>query len=495
MPNWTNNSLSHHCCGWPFFIKAAGRYSIGKHLIDRIRALESPPNTPSDPPPPNHTIDKVLEIMGAIAANMKRINGSSGCSKAEALIEKNWTSTFGPWVRFLLQNVILAPEGPSDVSGVDRLENAFLCIPGLLTFSTDQDSSTSKIVTFMASVRCTSPEVPHLITQTWIKVLGDHHPTWGDWTYLMTTVVHSLVESEPCSKRPDIPSSGLCEGDHQIGLDFISHINHQTQRMLKMSWGEMHSFRLSLALMNDDTFTNDCPLYLESLRPYSLPAVIKLLSSALRRRRETSEVPPTTSTDSDTGFDKCAYDIGIFATLFLIRMIKDHHWVVEALRHGIVNAIFNIHPFFFQYEVRVKRRDVTLAEVFTTMFLRISGFLVYHSALHQFSRVDRKIRASHEMEKRLKSSCKELYDAWKHAQENASILRALRHAGKEDGCLTLCSSIQLLSSVQKNASRQKKKRSTFSICVVRHARQLCTVPAHVKGSIGKMVIENSVWKL
>ncbi|KAF9260178.1 hypothetical protein L218DRAFT_1079455 [Marasmius fiardii PR-910] len=431
----SDNLPSQRSCSREFFIRAAGRYTIGKNIIDRLRALGPPPRIPSGSSYPSRTVDQVLEILGAIAANIKEVDGPTGCLKAQSLVEANWTSTFAAWVKYFLQDVILAADCPSDLPGVDRLDYALLYIPGFLSFRRKDEGGSS----IMATIHRISPEIPRLAIEAWAKVLGDHHTTWGEWTFLIRRIMDSVVKSESWANCPDIRSSGICAGNHQIGLAFVSHINHQTGQMAKMSPMEMQVFKLTLEIMSKDTFTNDCPLYLESLRQYSLPAVIKLLSSALRKPRDTSLESEEASQMSFTETE-CAYDIGIYALAFLAHMVDDAYSATEALRHGLVNVVFNVHPVFF--DRRIQKRDVALYDVVPPILLRISRLLMYRSVLHQFSRVERKICASGELEERLKSNSKELYKSWERVKENASFIRTVRRGGKENGTLRLCSSVQ-----------------------------------------------------
>ncbi|KAF9260230.1 hypothetical protein L218DRAFT_947013 [Marasmius fiardii PR-910] len=410
---------SHNQHGWKFLTNVIKQYPLGKHLAYRLRALGSPARTSPD------TIDKVLDIVGAISANMYGIGDDTAITRAEALIVSNWTSTFEPWVKFLLQNVILATEGPSDLSSVIRVENALVCLPGFLTFrEIDQDSESSSMhvnVNFMTTIGQISPEIPRLAAEVWTKILGDHHPAWCDWTQFMTFIIQSLPLG-----------SGVYEGNHQIGLAFISHLNHQTQRMSELTWDEMRTLKTSFLLMDEFTFKGESPLLLDSIRRYSLPAVIKLLSSALRRRPKNEDLA------------ECVYGIGSQALRFLLGLMTDYHWVSEALQHGFVEAILNIHPSIYEWELTSGTGvDVeALSKTLPVILKRVSCFMLYQSVLHPFSSVSRKISRSGKLEKRMKENSEVVYDAWMKTKKIASTIRNVRRRGKKDGSLNLCRSVQ-----------------------------------------------------
>ncbi|KAF9260232.1 hypothetical protein L218DRAFT_1003008 [Marasmius fiardii PR-910] len=416
-----------------FFTHAIRQHPrLGNNLVYRLRGLGSPSARTSP-----DTIDKVLEIMGAITAY--RFRGRSK-TDAEPLIVSNWTSTFEPWVKFLLQN-ILATEDPPDLSDVIRHENALLSLPGLLLFQNrDQNSSTlSEVVTFMTTIGRTSPEIPRLAAEVWTKLLGNHHITWRDWTSLMPFIINPLTKPEPepepepqsdyPSDRPGIPTSGIYEGNHRIGLIFVSHLNYQTQHLSEMTLTEMQIFGRSFALMDDATFKGESPLFLDSIRQYSLPAVIKLLSSTLRRQPK------------DMDFAECADSIGSTALKYLFGLMSDYHWISEALRHGIVKAVLNVHPSVFQAEAVYSTHGGVMSHNLASILQRVSGFLFYQSVLHQFSSASRKISRSGKLEKRMKENS-QVYKAWMEAKENASVIRDIRRMGKEDGSLNLCRSVQ-----------------------------------------------------
>ncbi|KAF9259973.1 hypothetical protein L218DRAFT_628445 [Marasmius fiardii PR-910] len=281
----------------------------------------------------------------------------------------------------------------------------------------------------MTRIGIRSPDIPQHAAEVWAKVLGNHLPGWWDWTTLMTSIVFSLTsfQSDRSSEGYGVSGSGVCEGNNQMGIAFLSHLDYQTQRFSDMTLDEMRVFNGSLVLMESATFKNQSPLYLESVREHSLPAVIRILSCVLRGRPNGAE------------FAECVFGIISISLNHLFELMNDYHWVAEALQHGVLKVILNVNPFLFQCESLLGTRIGALSDRLVALLQRVSTFLLYRSVLHQFSIASQKIEKSGKLESRMKASSGTV---WMQAKDSASKLLSARRLGKAEGSLNLCGSEQ-----------------------------------------------------
>ncbi|KAF9258209.1 hypothetical protein L218DRAFT_1080530 [Marasmius fiardii PR-910] len=416
---------------------ATPRFNNARSALDHLRKLGGPPRDIDISHIPPRVVT-VFEILSVLASDVSEADGPGTARVAAVHIKAKW-STLGPWIKFLIERVGLSQELPLTPEGVEARQRTFSLIPIILMFPDRHDSEA------LAFIKRTSPYLHSLVAQMWCKSIEENHVSWGFWSRVLVDI--GFCEADPNKPIPSAFSSpGPYQRSTELGLMFIRHLKHHTQRIPTMSLEDLEEVEDFLMCLTPATFGDtQCPTNFLTVRQYTIPAYINVVSSLATKRKTLRKV----SVDSEEG--KCARGVAVVASGFVENLMLDSFYTSIALKSGFFEALFRLPRCIISYE-----NAWTETKTFTYWTRgalgKVSRFLVYPSILHHFLRVRRRIDRLEGLQAKFYTrSLKALWSDWEETKKKASILQELRGRLLQDDSL-LCSARQCpLSRKQGNS--------------------------------------------
>ncbi|KAF9258259.1 hypothetical protein L218DRAFT_739665 [Marasmius fiardii PR-910] len=402
-----------------FMKKAIERFPTARSAIDGLRAIGKPQKgLLKDSLYPAGEVETFLAMAGSLAVCMRGRTRQEQ-QVAVLLTRNNWTSLIAPWIMLTIEELIL-PDLESETPYTSNTrELAMWIIPYLLY----PPKLHARIDFSLRELRDETPELAILLSRVWVKVIDQHHRTWGPWANLLASIVRGdLVQGPTHSTTYEIFKSL-----HPLGHIILRHINDETPRIPTMNNDELVGFNNFILLANSDQYGGSGPLNAEGVEKNSLPALIRLASGLLYKRKILRE--PGLNSEREASI----------VTLVLnniLKMMDGSVRVSEAIESGIMVALIRAFPCYFE---RDDPRLPQFEEHALKLLDRVSMYLVYPSVLHQFLRSSKKIMRLKEIQKQLRSKSKVLWGAWERTRKKAAKFHNIRQELIEDGRFWKCS--------------------------------------------------------
>ncbi|KAL0069918.1 hypothetical protein AAF712_002813 [Marasmius tenuissimus] len=407
---------------WPLVDRAIRRFGTARTALEHLRKLGGPPrpgttrltSLPS-------SIETVLEVVGALAANMTGYNGARATQTAAFHIKREWKSTVGPWVIFLLRDMYLAGVVSSVPDGFDVTEHMLTFVPLMLSFSGSREEN--DLDTDVAVINRASPELHPLIVQVWCKVLDMQHQAWGDWSML----VANLAPADLAEFRvPPYSESPYTDND-SIGPVLTRHIHVLASRIHEMSFEELRSVKSFLGCIPYAFFGGaTLPMHAPAIRGPIINAFGTLAARTMSKRSSLAVAAP------DSSECRISHLVATVSIQLIESSISESARVVDIMDTGLIRAMFKGYSCLFDIGEQAKvEQKMSLQFWLGKVLARISRFSIYSSVLHKFARIHKKVMAKYEDPGEiLKSKSKSLYDSWMVVTEKTTIMRDLRRSVK-----------------------------------------------------------------
>ncbi|KAL0576899.1 hypothetical protein V5O48_005080 [Marasmius crinis-equi] len=404
------------------------RHPTARIALGELRKQGKPPK-PShfDLSSPSPRVNAVIEIMGSLAANLQKTAGGDGGLATQ--IMNDWTSLLGPWVKFFLEDFILADEEPYTPEGALALERVLTVIPGSFT------SLYKPAEPRFLALKHLSPFFVPCITQVTFKLMDEAHPKWVLWSSLLSDMF--MDDSEPTHGIDYLPRRVLYSFEEpSLGLLFVRHINHLTPRVRVMSKSEMTVLSNLVALV-DNMETN--PLHLTSVREEAIPALIRLASAVLLKRK----LSPRTSPD---GIYNNVHALATVAMKQLAIILREPRFVFQALEADLVQVILKIPRYVFQCDDRGPDSTERLIHWVSMILDNISRLMINTSVFRRLLARVRRVTAEDSLEARVRGSSEVVWERWERTKKKVVMLHEWRESIKNDG-LVLCANHEVRVAV------------------------------------------------
>ncbi|KAK1225461.1 hypothetical protein PQX77_011610 [Marasmius sp. AFHP31] len=423
----------------PFIRRAIGRFGSAKNALDHLRQLGEPPKShsvrisslPS-------SLEIFIQVLAALAGDVRGTNGARASESAILHIKMEWELNLGPWVKCLLEGVILTEEEPSTPEAFGAIEHTLTLVPpALLLPSKGRDSID------VSAIRQASPEIHQLFLQIWCKVLDMRHHAWLQWSLLLTDYAPPFHECfTPRSLNPIIPKR-LYHDNDAIGRLIARHVLTLSESIHKMPVEDLDGVKTFLrclihACIKDSPFLSE---YATQPTQSQMVVAFASLASRLISKRRSLSVATTSSFECFT-----SHYIASVAVGHLAEMVKTPVRVGLAIDAGLLKAMFEVYPCLLRLsETYSEAPYMSLVYWLEGFFDQVSRFLVYSPILHQFARVERRIisveyKSAGEV---LKMKSESLYGRWKMATEKANVLKLSRRSLKSRYPHLMCANIEV----------------------------------------------------
>ncbi|KAG7100143.1 hypothetical protein E1B28_001922 [Marasmius oreades] len=419
----------------PYFMdKAIQRFPTPRSAIDGLRLIEKPQKgllyTLSYP---GGDVETFLAVAASLAECMR--GNRQEQQVAVILLRNNWISLIGPWVMTTIEELIL-PDLEPDAPAISTIrEQAMWILPYLLY----PPKLFTRIEFSIRELRDLTPDLALFLSRVWVNVIDRHHRTWGLWTNLLASLARGDLVQGPAH----LTTHKVFESLHPLGHIFLRHLNYETPHVPTMDDDQLIEFNNFLLLTNCDQYGGRGPLNMEGVEKYALPALVRVVSCLLYKRKMLREHGVDSEREGS---------IVMLVLDNIYRMMDGFVRVSEALEAGITVALIRAYPLYFELDPRPpcpeldQERPPRFEEQALKILERIAKYLVFPVVLHQFLRLSKRVMWSKEMEKQLRSKSKALWTAWKQAQNKAIILRDIRRSLIADGCFWKCSNTSCKSS-------------------------------------------------
>ncbi|KAK1223995.1 hypothetical protein PQX77_013108, partial [Marasmius sp. AFHP31] len=316
-----------------FTLHCFRRFPKAKSALDALRRLGEPPSiTLADisNPPPN--IQTAIQVMGALSRSYET-----------SVIQPSWKSLIGPWVRVLLEDIILGDhEGPSTAEGIAVWDHILMCVPGCFLSAAGPPGREDD----PRSLSRTTPYIGPLFTQTWLKVIEECHRTWSTWSRLHILLVELVDDAETgltSISRADIPRNVVYALDERMGKLFVRHINFHIPKIPRASNDELSAVENLMSLLVGDIGRDrdENPLGYPAVVGQTIPALIKLASTVMFKRKIDPKCPPSRISEH-------IHRIAVFALQCLYGVLRNPSSAVLALDSGVLKVVLKAYPCFFR---------------------------------------------------------------------------------------------------------------------------------------------------
>ncbi|KAL0058547.1 hypothetical protein AAF712_014770 [Marasmius tenuissimus] len=389
-----------------------GRILPASEALTRLRKLGNPPsNTRVDLSNPSPKLLKALGILGSLTRLSSEI----------VLVKANWTSQISPWVKFFLEEVILGePDGTLTPEGVELWESVVKGVAGCIGIVIDVDS-----------IARDNSYLGPCVIQTWYKLLDEGREEWEMWCSVMTQLaLHK--DGKPVPEPLRVPTkhcSKMRRTEEEYGLIMARHINFQILEIPKMSKRDMWTLRNYICVLASHGHEpgDPNPLFRATVVEHAIPSLVKLISTAIFKRR-------TRSDTSASDLEDNVHPMVVLALRLLNSALQDPASVILALNSGVLKVLLKAYPCFFSFDDSPTRQppEMRFSDWTLSVLKRISRLMVHPEPLRAFLSVSRKIGVDDPKgDLRVKSPA--LWNLWKSMKGKATLLRDIRRTIRETG--------------------------------------------------------------
>ncbi|KAL0572274.1 hypothetical protein V5O48_009676, partial [Marasmius crinis-equi] len=407
---YTHKILDH-----AFFNQADVRFPSVKSAVEHLRRLgHPPPSKLVDLLHPPDSLWTAVDVFTALTSNMQGRHGQRASTTAASHVGKCWKSTIWPWLRFLLEAVVLSSAEASTRDLFEAFERILLIVPRLLSFN-DQATRRSSL----SAAKQATPDLLPLTAQVWCKIVDESHSTWGTWSALALDISFA----EPIqSLKASAYKGQLYEVNASLGLCLIRHIHFLTARVPEMPTEQLTQLKLFMCCVRDPLFEDVSPLEFEDVRRSAAAALSSLSCAVISKQKSLRE--------AGVESEECrsSHDAACMAASCLIDIMRDASGISEALKAGLVKAILKCHPCLFQYSERHHRPDTKTG---------LSWGLC--QIIDRVSRAERRYLKDESLMNGLRFKSQAVWDCMVLAGSKSAACRAIRSTMREHDISFMCS--------------------------------------------------------
>ncbi|KAL0571031.1 hypothetical protein V5O48_010928 [Marasmius crinis-equi] len=358
----------------------------------------------------------VIEVLACFVGINKQIDCDRASSGVLGIIGQvrdlmdNGLLVINSWIMHLIRAVILQPDLPSPVEGVDARNRTLAYIQELLDFSLDE-----KVL--WQITRSFSTLWP-LLMEAWCKAVNETHPTAGLWSRLMAKLAWGptracvLVPYNSSQTRASFQRNVYGEGT-ELSLMFIRYLSYAASRIPTMSVLELDNVRMFLAALAPGKLLRHHPLFPTAIKPQATPALVSVVRSLLSTRTVDRLSP------DGIGF-RTVHGSVCLCLAYLATMGNRYPFILGLLDAGIIPArrcllimdAGSPTPAFVGYACEIL--DF------------ISRLMIYQPIFHAFLLSIRRVPDLESAENEIKEHATTLWRSWERTRDKALILRELR---------------------------------------------------------------------
>ncbi|KAL0060962.1 hypothetical protein AAF712_012226 [Marasmius tenuissimus] len=404
------------------------QFPRARKALDALLRLGNPPAiTLAEISSPSPKVEIAIRVLGALSR-----------SKELAIVRASWGSLIGPWVRILLQDIILGDhEGPMTAEGIATWDRILMSVPGCFQSAFGESRESAH------SLCSTTPYLEPLFTQTWLKVIDECHRTWPVWCGMLRILSESVDHSDgdngnTGTQEANLPRNVVYSQDERTGKLLVRHINFHVPKIPRISDPELHNVTDFMLLLHG-SYAGSAVNRLGVVNPLGLPAVVGQTIPALIKfaftvmfKRKIDPQCPTNRIPTDV------YSLVVLTLDCLYSILRDPISAVVALDSGVLKVILRAYPCFFRYDETGKRRArgaLKLVLWTTSILERIARLVVYPNFLHAFLRAARNVEVEGLIDE-LKAKSPPTWKCWKELKDKAALLREIRNSMWEAGFIT-----------------------------------------------------------
>ncbi|KAF9261802.1 hypothetical protein L218DRAFT_961037 [Marasmius fiardii PR-910] len=398
-----------------FVYDALARYPTGARAIEALRKIRRPQvgDAAVDKSNPGEDTETFLSISTCLGVKMKGKKPESPPS----LLKDNWKDLFGPWVIYILDQLILSGDEPYTPTGVDLYDRALWSVCYFLSSFLGHEHDFRKCGQM-------SPRLFPLLSQVWFKVIDENHFTWGRWSKLLLGFIQGSVAMKSDFRKDwDVfAKSG------PLGSVFIRHIHREALHMPTASDFNISDLNIFLFLLIPIFHPGQTLPFKGKEEKYALLALVRLLSALLYKRRLLRNA-------STIGSELMA----VLHALNFITLIADSNLrVAEVIEAGLIISILKAYPCYYsrahELELTGQRFDAVSSKILEHM----AQYMAFPNVLHQFLRYAKTIGRFPEYERNLEKNSKALYDVWVRIRDQAYVWRSVRRRMISRGAYWKC---------------------------------------------------------
>ncbi|KAJ8074199.1 hypothetical protein PM082_012491 [Marasmius tenuissimus] len=302
------------------------RFPRARNAVDALRRLGNPPSiTPADISQPSPGIQTAIQVIGALSQ-----------SRETSVIRASWASFIGPWVRALLEDIVLTlHEAPSTVEGIAARDRILMCVPGCIQSAVERDHRNIGVL------KHTTPYIRFLLGQVWLKVVDECHRTWSMWCPLLMTLSPESDGGDNTQDSVGPARINVYHLDERTGLILAHHINFHIPKVRKMSNDELLAMNTFMALLAGYEVQGPMnPLGLPAVVIHLIPPLIELASKMMFKRRIDPNGDPN-------NIPAHIHPLVTIPLRNLHTVLRDPLSAVIELDSGILKILIEAYPCFF----------------------------------------------------------------------------------------------------------------------------------------------------
>ncbi|KAL0571621.1 hypothetical protein V5O48_010339 [Marasmius crinis-equi] len=434
--------------GLDFLRQCSPKFPTPFTAVNELRRLGKPPSDCNiDIFNPGVRLQTAIKVMGALAN--REVAPSETVSPH---IKAHWKSLIGPWVRVLLEDLILGDQGgPITPEGVITWDHILMCIPGCL----------ATVVPDIKTLNHTTPYLEPLLIQIWLTVIDECHWTWRVWCFLMVNVLATEVSE---NKNNIEPRRMPYRRNQNTGLILVRHINTHIPKISKMPSEDISALKCFMIMVSAFQDSSG-PFTLCEVRLQAIPALVRLASTILFRCYRKIVHP-------DSHLDRRSNDLHTIVELaltYLCSAMHDSRSVLLALESGLLKVVVKIPPQFLEHDhaIQTPGHESELTQALVSVLDQVAQMIIYPAIRHSFLSSAKKMGVDRVREDSEEDSSLPLVMqiAWKRTQEKAIFLRDMKQI-MMDNSMVICAN--------------KDVRCTFLNPPAPYSLLLSSVPSCVK---------------
>ncbi|KAJ8090684.1 hypothetical protein PM082_018246 [Marasmius tenuissimus] len=415
-----------------YLYRAFQHFGSLKKALNKLRSVGDPPFSTTHSAPQSPELHIIFKIFAALLwAGLQEPRSSADTPTLGSVLRER-TSLFFKWIEFLLRTYVFDESIPLTSEDLEALDHTLSFSPYLLSYYPDKVELGEKVRSYAS--------MHGLLVQGFCKAVERNHPSWTVWANGLNDIAFPDGNHEVATPVREM-TMGPYRNNSALGIIFVRHINLLARRIPKMELWEMYSFKTLLDCLEPGAcFPGPDTVFRPgSVREYSIPALVRIISKFRRRKSSTSQDP--TMKGDEVVVTRGVANIALTHLKWLVDFNVDGpYWVSKTIDSGIISAITKAPLSFFHPEAHIMAMgepEGYFAGFVVPIFSRISTYLPYPSVLHSFRPILQKFASQQDLEEEMKAKSDELWDLWCMMKRKAAFFQDLVRVSKE-GPLSMC---------------------------------------------------------
>ncbi|KAL0058856.1 hypothetical protein AAF712_014437 [Marasmius tenuissimus] len=403
-----------------YLYRAFQHFGSLKKALNKLRSVGDPHFSTTHSAPQSPELHIIFKIFAALLwADLQEPRSSADTPTLGSVLRER-TSSFFKWIEFLLGTYVFDQSFPLTSEDLEALDHTLSFSPYLLSYYPDKVELGEKVRSYAS--------MHGLLVQGFCKAVERNHPSWTVWANGLNDIAFPDGNHEVATPVREM-TVGPYRNNSALGVIFVRHINLLARRIPKMELWEMYSFKTLLDCLEPGAcFPGPDTVFRPgTVREYSIPALVRIISK-FRRRKPSRSQDPTMKGD-EVVVTRGVANIALTHLKWLLDFNVDGpYWVSKTIDSGIIPAITKAPMSFFHPEAHIMAMgepEGYFAGFVVPIFSRISTYLLYPSVLHSFRPILQKFASQQDLEEEMKAKSDELWDLWCMTKRKAAFFQDL----------------------------------------------------------------------